>query len=399
MRFDPFTPAALDDPYPQYAALREADPVHWSEKLRAWVLFRHPDVETFFRDDDRLSADRSAARRGDRPVRPADAPRIRTVAIDPPDVLAVRAILTTALGPRVRAMASRLDAMVSGLLGRFDAATRAAVVATRPDDVRDFVEDVAYPLPIRVIAELLGVPDRDHAAFQSWSHDVARGMDRFFSSDAVAEGLRHIDAYVRRLVAAARASHGDDLVYALLGATHGEDRLTDDEVVALCTALVFAGHETTVNLLANGLLALLRHPDEAAALREGEAAPETAVEELLRFDSPAQLISRTARVDFDWDGRTIRAGATVLGCIGAANRDPAVFAAPDVLDLRRDPNPHLAFGLGTHFCPGAQLSRLEGRAALPALLARFPRLRPAGPPVRRPTAVLRGLSRLPIRLA
>jgi cytochrome P450 len=398
MRFDPFTPEAIEDPYPHYAALRAADPIHWSEKLRAWVLFRHADVSAFFRDDERLSADRAAGRDGARARPPHDRPRVRTVAIDPPEVLAVRAILMASLGPRVRTLEPRLDAMVATLLGGLAAATRAVVARTDPEAVRDFVRDFAYPLPIRVIAELLGVPDRDHDRFQTWSHAVARGMDRFFSSDDVAEGLRHIDVYVRRLVETARTAPGDDLVHGLLDTTHGGDRLTVDEVVALCTALVFGGHETTVNLFANGLLALLAHPVEAEALRSGAASIDTGVEELLRFDAPAQLISRTARRDFDWDGRTIRRGDVVLGCIGAANRDPAVFDAPDALVVRRDPNPHLAFGLGTHFCPGAQVSRLEGRVALPALLERFPRLRLAGSPTRRRTAVLRGLEHLPVRL-
>lgn len=398
-RFDPFTPEAIEDPYRHYAVLRAADPIHRSEKLRAWVLFRHADVGTFFRDDARFSADRAKAGRGTHVPPPAGGPRVRTVATDPPEVLAVRAILMASLGPRVRAFEPRLGAMVTALLERLAMATGAVVERTRPEDVRDFVRDFAYPLPIRVIAELLGVPDRDHERFQAWSHAVARGMDRFFSSDDVAAGLRQIDAYVRRLVDAARATEGDDLVQALLLATHGEDRLSDDEVVALCTALVFGGHETTVNLFANGLLALLRHPDEAAALRAGDVSAETAIEELLRFDAPAQLISRTVLVDFDWDGRTLRRGDTVLGCIGAANRDPAVFARPDSLMLGRDPNAHLAFGLGTHFCPGAQLSRLEGRVAFPALLRRFPRLRLAAAPVRRRTAVLRGLEHLPVRLA
>jgi len=227
---------------------------------------------------------------------------------------------------------------------------------------------------------------------------VARGMDRFFSSEEVTNGLRGIDGYVRGLVEAARTTQGDDLVHALLGAAYHGDRLSDDEIVALCTALVFGGHETTVNLFANGLLALLRDPEQTGTFREGRVSADAAVDELLRFDAPAQLISRTAVVDFEWDGRGIRRGDTILGCIGAANRDPDVFDAPDDLRLARDPNPHLSFGLGTHFCPGAQLSRLEARVALPALLARFPDIRLAGEPVRRPTAVLRGLERLPIRV-
>jgi len=165
--------------------------------------------------------------------------------------------------------------------------------------------------------------------------------------------------------------------------------------VALCTALVFGGHETTVNLLGNGLLALLRDPPALARLAADPGLIGTAVEELLRFDSPPQFVARTATVELELHGRTIRPGDTVLLGIGAANRDPTVFAEPDRLDLGRSPNPHLAFGLGPHACPGAQLSRIEARLAFPAVLHRFPDLRLAGaPPVRRPTFILRGLERL-----
>jgi hypothetical protein len=197
-----------------------------------------------------------------------------------------------------------------------------------------------------------------------------------------------------------RGTTGDDLVRRLLAAEHHGDRLNDLEVVALCTALVFGGHETTVNLIGNGVLALLRHPEELERLRADPSLVETTLEELLRFDSPAQLISRTAKTDFTWRDKAIHAGDAVVASIGAANRDPAAFCAPDRLDVGRAPNPHLAFGLGTHVCPGAALSRLEARVAIPALLRRFPRLRLGdAPPVRRPTAVLRGLERLPVRLA
>jgi cytochrome P450 len=167
----------------------------------------------------------------------------------------------------------------------------------------------------------------------------------------------------------------------------------------MCTALVFGGHETTVNLVGNGMLALLRRRDELERLRADPSLASTAVEELLRWDSPAQLISRTAAVDFELRGKPIRAGDSVLASIGAANRDPAVFEDPDRLDLARSPNPHLAFGLGTHACPGAQLSRIEARAAIPALLRRFPAIRlGSAPPLRRRTAVLRGLEALPVRV-
>lgn len=397
MSFDPFTAAALDDPYPVYAALRAADPIHWSDKLRSWVVFRYDDVEQFFRDDERLSSDRSRARQG-RVARLAEGlPALRTVASDPPAHTAVRALLNVALNPRLRGVGPTVDAVVTGLLEAIPAAAARLADRLPEEGAVDLIAAFAYPLPIEIIAELLAVPLADRPRFQAASQAIARGMDRFLSGPEAAAGLQELGAYFLQLVQERRDTPGDDLVRRLLGATYDRDRLSELEVVAMCTALVFGGHETTVNLLGNGLLALLRHPDQLAALR---AAPEerigAAVEELLRYDSPGQYISRTARVDFTWRGAAIRAGDNVLACLGAANRDPAAFRDPDRLDLARRPNPHLAFGLGAHFCPGAQLSRIEARAAIPALLRRFPRLRLAAPPVRRPTAVLRGLERLPV---
>jgi cytochrome P450 len=388
--FDPFTDDAIADPYAHYARWRAEDPVHWSEKLRSWVLFRYEDVATAFRDDARFSADRRKATRA--AGRGGDAPELRTVSSDPPDCVPIRAILNASLGPRVRAIAARLDEIVDDLLAGL--AGRAG-----RDDV-DLVEGFAHRLPITVIAELLDVPESQRAEFQERSRTIARGMDRFYAADDVADGLREIGAYFLGIVLERRGTPGDDVVRRLLEGAHRGDRLSDLEAVAMCTALVFAGNETTVNLVANGMLALLRRPAALARLRDDPDLVAPAIEELLRYDSPAQFISRVAAVDFELAGKRLRAGDSVLLCLGAANRDPAVFADPDRLDLARSPNPHLGFGLGTHVCPGAQLSRLEARAAIPALLARFPSIALGGaPPVRSRTAILRGLERLPVRLA
>ena len=399
MAFNPFTDEAIADPYPQYGRLRVDDPVHWSDKLRGWVLFRYDDVVAFFRDDERLSSDRSAAAKFRGPRLPAGTPRLRTVASDPPDHDPVRAIITASLAPRVRTVGARVDALIAALLERIGAAVERAVARAELAGDVDLIADLAYPLPITIIADLLGIPAPDREQFQAWSHAIARGMDRFYSGGEAAEGLRELGAYFVQLLGERQTTPGDDLMRDLLAAEHRGDRLEQLEVVALCTALVFGGHETTVNLLGNGLLALLRDQEALAALRAEPALIAPAVEELLRFDSPAQFISRTARGDLAWRGRTIRAGDAVLAALGAANRDPAVFTAPDRLDLRRAPNPHVAFGLGTHFCPGAQLTRIEARAAIGALLRRFPRLRLGDqPPLHRKTAVLRGLERLPVRV-
>jgi cytochrome P450 len=386
LRFDPFSDAAVADPYPQYAALRDADPVHWSEKLRAWVLFRYDDVAAALRDDAHFSADRRRAPRGANGM-PQAGTEIRTVSSDPPDCFAVRAILNAALVPRVRAIAPRIDAIVDELLA--DVARRREV---------DLVADFAYALPIRVIAELLDVPEGDRERFQQLSHTIARGMDRFYGSADASGGLRELGAYFLGLVGERTDTPGDDLVRRLIAAEHHGDRLSPLEVVATCTALVFGGHETTVNLIANGTLALLRHPAQLERLRAEPSLATTAVEELLRYDSPPQFISRVVAADVSLGEKTLRAGDTLLLGLGAANRDPAAFPDADALDLARTPNPHVGFGLGTHFCPGAQLSRLETRAAIPALVTRFPALRLAGEPSWRRTMILRGLERLPARV-
>jgi cytochrome P450 len=396
--FDPFTDHAIEDPYPQYHRMRAEDPVHWSDKLRSWVLFRHDDVLAFFRDDRRLSSDRTKAKKFEAPR--SGGVGLRTVSSDPPEHTPVRAILTACLNPRVRAVGPRVGAILAALLGRLEEATRRAVERIDLAGEVDLIEDFAYPLPIEVIAELLAVPAPDRGRFRDWSRAIARGMDRFYSGGEASQGLAEIGAYFHGLVVERAAGDRDDLVSRLVHADHHGDRLSELEVVAMCTALVFGGHETTVNLIGNGVLALLRHPDELERLRADPSLAAAAVEELLRFDSPAQLISRTAAEEFALRERTIGRGDSVLACIGAANRDPAAFAEPDRLDLGREPNLHLAFGAGTHFCPGAQLSRIEARAAIPALIERFPHLSLAtiSPPIRRRTAVLRGLERLPVRL-
>jgi hypothetical protein len=386
VRFEPFTDDAAADPYPHYAALREYDPVHWSEKLRAWVLFRYDDVAAALHDDVRFSADRRRAARATRSaLQPA--PALRTIASDPPDCLPVRALLNAAMVPRVRALAPRIDAIVDELLSALHGRATA-----------DLVADFAYALPIRVIAELLDIPAAERARFQDLSRTIARGMDRFYGGDDVASGLREIGAFFLDIVTQRAETPGDDLMRGLLRAEHHGERLAPLEVVALCTALVFGGHETTVNLIANGMLALLRHPAELERLRADPALAVPAVEELVRWDTPPQFVSRVAGEACELRGKTLRAGDSVLLGIGPANRDPAAFTGADRLDVARTPNPHLGFGLGTHFCPGAQLARLEARAAIPALLARFPRLALAGEPERRRTLVLRGLERLPVRL-
>src|SRR5262249_30780524 len=373
--------------------------VEWGGRVGSGIGFGHDDVTAFFRDDERLSSDRSKAARFKGDGMGDGSTALRTVASDPPQHTPIRAMLTSSLSPRIRTVGPRVDELVAALLTRVGGAVARVIERTDLAAEIDLISEFAYPLPINVIAELLDVPEPQRAQFQTWSHAVARGMDRFYSGGDASHGLAEMGSYFYSLVQERAQTDGDDLVHRLLRAEYHGDRLSPLEAVAMCTALVFGGHETTVNLIGNGMLALLRHPEQLAQLRATPALIDTAVEELLRYDSPAQFISRTALVDFELRGQRIKAGESVLAGLGAANRGPAMFADADRLDLERTPNPHVAFGLGTHFCPGAQLSRIEARAAIPAPLQRFRAIRlGTAPPVRRSTVVLRGLERLPVRL-
>ncbi len=397
--FDPFTDENLQNPYPIYKRLREEDPIHWSPKLRAWLVTRHEDARRFFQDDACLSADRGkVSRKQATSVEMKPGTRIRTISLDPPEQVPMRTMMTTALTPAMRAMPPQIEALMEILLERIESATTEATARIEVDQPVDLVAELAYPLPIGIITELFGIPEKDRSEFRKVADEIARGMDQFFSSKTVGEKLREIGAYIGGLVAERRKNCQTDLISRLCEVEHGEDSLDDLEIIAMATALVFGGYETTANLISNGMLALHEHPAQRALLEENPSIAPAAIEEMLRFDTPPQAISRTAAQDFEWHGKSITRGDLVLGCLGAANRDESVFRDPERFDIRREPNPHIAFGLGAHFCPGAQLSRLEGRAAIPALLQRFPGLQLAGEPTRRRTFVLRGLEHLPVQL-
>jgi cytochrome P450 len=383
VQFDPGAPGFVDDPYPTYAQLRDEDPVHWSERLGAWMVTRYDDVDAVFRDPDTFSSDRSKANKhkGGRPT-------MRSIGSDPPEHTVVRGAITGTLTTKViESVRPRIAELVDEYLDRLTA---------RTDGTFDLIADFAYPLPITVIADLFDVPPADREQFQEWSAAMARGMDRFFSNTG--GGLSGMAQYCLQLATERRERPGDDLISAMLGT--GE--LTFQETVALCATLIFAGHETTTNLIGNGMLALFRDPEQLSRMRDmgnDVALVRVAVEEMLRYDSPAQMLNRVVARDASLGGKSLRAGDALLAVIGAGNRDAAAFKEPDQLDVTRHPNPHLGFGVGLHYCVGAALSRREAQVALPALLARFPRLRLAGDPSWRNTFILRGLESLPVTVA
>jgi len=390
VQFNPLAPEAIEDPYPVYHRLRAEDPVHLSA-AGVWVLSRYDDVALALRDV-------RFGRRGFQELITArfGGPGFGQSMLlqDPPDHTRLRALVSKAFTPRaIEGLRRQIESMVDGLL---DAATDRGEM--------DLIADLAYPLPAGVICEMLGVPQRDRDRLREWSTDIARSLDALIVSDpeviarAKAAGVA-IREYFQRLVAERRRAPRADILSALIAAEEAGDRLSTDELFATVILLFLAGHETTANLIGNGVLALLRHPAELARLRGDPTLIESAVEELLRYDCPVQRVSRLTTADVVIGDRTIPSGSLVLALLAAANRDPAYFLEPDRLDLGRRDNRHLAFGSGIHFCLGAPLARLEGRIVFAALLRRCPRLDLAADRVEwRQTFALRALVTLPIRL-
>ena len=380
--FDPFAPEFHADPYAHYRELRTGGPLHRTPG----GLWLSPSFEVC----SQILRDPRFGHGGD-PDSPAwraesRAPRrVRSfLVLDPPEHTRLRRLVSRAFTARlVERLRPRVAAIVDELLG----------------DLRgevDLIAALAYPLPVIVISEMLGVPPEDHERFKGWSDALARGLDPDFLIPA--EELDRRDraraefaAYFRDLASRRRASPGDDLLSALVA-----EELSEADLIATCVLLLVAGHETTVNLIANGTLALLRAPDQLAYFRDNLDEAPAVVEELLRYDPPIQLSARAALDDVEIAGQPIRRGEMVMLLLGAANRDPDVFDDPDRLDLTRAPERHLAFGLGIHFCLGAPLARLEGQIALSRLVHREIEL--TAEPLRyKGNLILRGLAQLPVR--
>ena len=393
--FDPRLPEFHANPYPFYRALRERDPVHQSP-LGFWVLTRYDDVVTSLRDQ-RFGRD------GFAPLLEAiygpehasgNLPRSMLMR-DPPDHTRLRALVNKAFTPRViEGMRTHIQTIVDRLLDRVQGA-----------QAMDVIADLAYPLPVTVICEMLGVPLGDHEAIRNWSSDIARSLDAIgllADPDIVARGAaarRALTEYFRRLLPERRAHPKADLLSLLIAAEEQGDKLNEGELLAMCVLLFIAGHETTVNLIGNGILALLRHPDEMVKLRRDPALISLAIEELLRYDSPVQWTARITNTDVEIQGRKIPSGSMIIIAIGSANRDPRHFADPDSLDIARADNRHVAFGFGIHFCLGAPLARVEGQIALGTLLRRMPTLTLQTPTtVWRESSALRGLKSLPVTI-
>ena len=400
VRYDPRRDEVIADPFPSYQLLRAEDPVHWSDVLGGWVLTRYDDVKSALLDR-RFSADRITpfAKHLSADSHAAIADLLQglgdwAVFTDPPKHTRLRGVMNTAFTSR--AIESR-EPVIQNLVDRL-------LDAVVPVGRTDLIADFAYPLPAAVIAGMLGASADHLDRIKRWSDDLAAFVGSALATPdkrTRAQGaMVDMSAYFRALVTARRTQPRDDLMSAMLAAEGQADGLTEDELVATCVLLLFAGHETTTNLIGNGLVALLRHPSQLAALAADPLLAGSAVEELLRYDGPTQAVTRIAVEDVELRGRQIRRGARVFLNLSAANRDPEQFYNAEDLDVRRPDNRHIAFGHAIHFCVGAPLARLEARLAIPAVLRRLPELRLETDALRwSDSYVLRGVEALPLSFA
>ena len=384
-------PAVLPDPYPVLAGLREASPFAQAGGALV-VVGRHADCSAILRDP-RSSSERNNSLLAPPEVRAQRAPSF--LSLDPPDHTRLRRLVSKAFTPRAIA---RLEPRVHELSDEL--LTKAGPDRGGAGQI-EVVSQLAYPLPVRIISELLGVPPGDHARFAGWSASLAHSLQpQFIAADpaparAAQQARLEFADYFRELIAARRGRPGDDLLSELIRAEDDGQVLSEPELIATCVLLLVAGHETTVSLISNAILALLRHPDQLAALRADPGLAAGAVEETLRYDAPVQFTGRVARGEMQVGPVTAPDGAVLLLLLAATGRDPLVFPDPDSFDIRRGAGNHLAFAAGPHFCLGAPLARLEATIALQAFATRVagPELDPAGL-VYKPNFNLRGPARL-----
>jgi cytochrome P450 len=389
-------PANRPDPYPVYSQFRDKGPIQLPE-ANLTVFSAYRDCDEVLRHPS-SSSDRLKSTRAQREVEADTAPRPLGppgfLFLDPPDHTRLRKLVSKAFVPKVvNALQPDITALVDGLLDQ--------IVEQGGFDV---IADLAYPLPVAVICRLLGVPLEDEPKFSHASALLAQALDPFVAftgepSEGIQERIRAgrwLREYLHGLIAQSRSHPGDDLMSRLIAVEESGDQLTEDEIVSTCSLLLIAGHETTVNLIANAILAMLRHPWQWAALGADAGRAPAVIEETLRYDPPVQMVGRNAGDDMTIGDTDVVKGDTMMLLLAAAHRDPAEFGRPDTFDPDRGTLRHLAFGRGPHFCLGAPLARLEASMTLSAVTARFPRARLAGEPQYKPNVTLRGLSTLAV---
>ncbi len=395
---NPFSPQLRSDPYAVYRTLREDDPVHWSPLMQVWVLTRYDDILTVLRDHGHFSSERTRAthplmlqmesyRQASGPI--GRAPTM--LSLDPPAHTRMRNLVNKAFTPRV---VERSRAHIEELAGK--------LIDDLPDPHKfDVITDLAIPLPVIVIAEILGIPSADRDRFKTWSANIAGGLSGPFqapdSLQVAQDSSNELAEYFREQINLRRGDPRQDLLSALVAVEEQGDLLSEDELLATCILLLVAGNETTTNLIGNGMLALLANPDQLRRLHDDPSLLPLAVEEMLRYDGPAQMTSRIVSEEMTFQGKNLEPGQVVLAILGAANRDPDQFPEPDRFDAGRSNNRHLAFGLGVHHCLGAPLAVAEAQIAIGTLLKRIPEPKPEfETPAWGGSFILRGLSSLPI---
>ncbi|MEV0495650.1 cytochrome P450 [Streptomyces atratus] len=397
--FDPWSPAFVADPYPAYAALRAAGRVHRFEPTNQWLVPHYADVSALLRDRrlGRTYLHRFTHEEFGRTPPPAAHEAFTTLNgqgildLEAPDHTRIRRLVSKAFTPRtVEQLVPTVRRLAAELVDSF--------VETGGGDL---LAAVAEPLPVAVIAEMLGIPESDREPLRPWSAAICGMFELNPSEETASAAVRasvEFSAYLRELIAERRTNPGTDLISALIAAHDEGERLSEQEMVSTCVLLLNAGHEATVNTTVNGWWTLLRHPEQLAVLRADHGLLPTAVEELMRYDTPLQMFERWVLDDIEIDGTVIPRGSEVALLFGSANRDPARFADPDTLNLSRQENPHITFGAGIHFCLGAPLARVELAASFGELLRRAPRMRLAAEPEWNPGYVIRGLKELRVEL-
>lgn len=388
-------PEVLANPYPLYRKLRSEDPVHWDRFLHTWVVTRYPDVLNVLHS---FSADRTPSPEQLTAMGLSGMNAIAKVMVkqmlfmDAPAHTRLRGLASVAFTPqKVRVLKGHIQQIADDLLDRVQARGQ-----------MDMIEDFAAPLPAIVTAEMLGVPTEDHSDLKRWSADFAEMLGNFQHNPdripRVLESTNNLTDYFRDAIAKMRDHPREGLIHSFMTAELEGDRLSEEEIIANCVVTMVGGQETTTNLIGNGLLTLMRNPEQLARLRDDPALVPSAVEELLRYESPSQHTGRIAREDVEMGGKQIRKGQAVMAIMAAANRDPERFPQPDELILDRADNKHLAFGWSSHFCFGAPLARMEGQIAFETILRRLPNLEVVpGPLTWRTNSGLRGLTALPVR--
>ncbi|WP_406414857.1 cytochrome P450 [Streptomyces sp. NBC_01614] len=399
LAFDPWDPAFLADPYPAYAELRDRGRVHWFEPTNQWLVPHHADVSALLRDRrlGRTYQHRFTHEDFGRTAPPPEHEPFHVLNdhgmldLEPPDHTRIRRLVSKAFTPRT---VEQLKPYVQGLAGEL-------VSGLVEAGGGDLLADVAEPLPVAVIAEMLGIPESDRAQLRPWSADICGMYELNPSEETATRAVRasvEFSEYLLELIAARRKEPGDDLISGLIAAYDEGDRLTEQEMISTAVLLLNAGHEATVNSTVNGWWALFRSPDQLAALRADHSLIPSAIEELMRYDTPLQLFERWVLDEIEIDGTTIPRGAEIAMLFGSANHDATVFETPSELDLTRKENPHISFSAGIHYCIGAPLARIELAASMTALLEQAPTLRLATEPDRKPNFVIRGLEGLSVEV-